>query len=75
MNVFNNLGGFVWGVIVFFIALFVSIVWYAFEYWYIFLAIPILLYIIFFISNFKRINEDVNKLIKEVEESKKQNKD
>ncbi|GIM51874.1 hypothetical protein CAPN004_09040 [Capnocytophaga cynodegmi] len=75
MNVFNNLGGFVWGVIVFFIALFVSIVWYTFEYWYIFLAIPILLYIIFFISNFKRINEDVNKLIKEVEESKKQNKD
>ncbi|AYW36531.1 hypothetical protein [Capnocytophaga canimorsus] len=67
-NIFNSLGNFLFWVFAIFIAILAGVVWYAFEYWYIFFGIPVLLYIIFFIANFKRMNNEVNQLIKEVEE-------
>ncbi|MFJ1261526.1 hypothetical protein ACILDS_02345 [Capnocytophaga canis] len=67
-NIFNSLGNFVFWIFALFIGILAGVVWFMFENWYIFFGIPVLLYIIFFIANFKRMNDEVNQLIKEVEE-------
>lgn len=74
MSILNSLGSFVFWIFAIFISILACVVWYFFEYWYIFLGIPVLLYLIFFIANFKRMNNEVNQLLKEVEKRNEQNK-
>ncbi|AYW37888.1 hypothetical protein [Capnocytophaga canimorsus] len=51
----NSLGSFVFWVFAIFIVILAGVVWYAFEYWYLVFGIPIVIFIVFFVTNFKEL--------------------
>ena len=77
-DLFKDVGGAILWIIAAFIVILACVVWYIFEYWYIFLGIPLIVFIIYYIVNYKEIKAEceaqMDEIERQMEEEKRLNK-
>lgn len=70
-NFFYTMNSFFSTILIAIVIILAGLLWFIFEYWYIFIGVPLLLFIIFFVKNYKKIKEEADRDIERMMQENK----